>query len=267
MSDPIAPDPGLDGRPDRPRTTLDPATELGSALARLIGERSTWRSRLDDLTGGLASAAWRWRALGGAAILLAVLVGMAAVWWPRAAPAPQPDLPRIAATAPPSTPPSTGAAGAVGGEALAVHVVGAVAAPGVQRLAPGSLVLDAVAAAGGAGPDADLEQLNLAEPVRHGSQIRVPRRGEVVADPIIGGVEGDPGAEAGRGEGSSGAPVSINRASADELEALPGVGPVTAAAIVAHREEHGPFRSVDDLLDVRGIGPARLEDVRPLVDL
>ncbi|MFM8236367.1 MAG: ComEA family DNA-binding protein [Actinomycetota bacterium] len=141
---------------------------------------------------------------------------------------------------------------------LVVHVVGAVRTPGVVRLRDGSRVLDAVGAAGGATPAADLARLNLAAPLADGTRVVVPRVGEPtpVAEP---GDLAPPGAEVA---GSSPGPIDVNRATAAELEALPGVGPATAAAIVREREEHGPFRSPDDLERVRGIGPAKLAALR-----
>ncbi len=127
---------------------------------------------------------------------------------------------------------------------LIVHVSGAVAAAGVYSLPSTARVIDAVEAAGGASPGADLHQLNLAAVLVDGQQIRVPLPGEVVVP-----------ADA---SGGAGGPIDVNRADAVQLQALPGVGPATAEAIVAFREEHGPFRSIDDLLDVPGIGPSKL---------
>lgn len=123
-----------------------------------------------------------------------------------------------------------------------VHVSGAVSSPGVYTLVATSRVIDAVDAAGGPTADADLHQLNLAALAVDGQQIRVPIEGEVLA----------PTAHEDVG------PVDLNRADAVALQELPGVGPATAQAIVRHREENGPFGSVDDLLDVPGIGSAKL---------
>lgn len=138
---------------------------------------------------------------------------------------------------------------------LVVHVAGAVQAAGVQRLPAGARIVDAVDAAGGAASDADLARINLAAPVEDGQQVYVPRVGEDLSHATGVGANGAAGADAG-------GLVNVNAASADELEALPGVGPVTAEAIVAHREENGPFGSVDELVDVRGIGDAKLESLR-----
>ncbi len=153
---------------------------------------------------------------------------------------------------------------------LVVHVVGAVTAPGVQRLPPGSRVVDALAAAGDALPDADLARVNLAAPLVDGQQVFVPKPGEPAPSPL-GPVVGGTGA-AGGGPGGTGASgttqgglVNLNTATAEELDTLPGVGPSTAAAIIAHRDTNGPFTSVEQLIDVRGIGDAKLEQLRDLV--
>lgn len=139
-----------------------------------------------------------------------------------------------------------------------VHVAGAVARPGVHALPAGSRVVDAVAAAGGAAPGADLDALNLAAPAADGGRVYVPLEGEEVPAPPA------EVAAAGSAPGPTG-PVDLNAAGVGELEALPGIGPATAAAIVEHRERHGPFASVDDLDAVSGIGPAKLEAIRDLV--
>ena len=164
-----------------------------------------------------------------------------------------------------ATGPAGGAAGAgsTTGEVV-VHVVGAVVAPGVQRLPAGARVVDAVDAAGGASGDADLARINLAAALVDGQQVYVLRIGEL-APPAAAGATGAGGGDAGQpaaGDTAAGL-VDINRASATELEELPGVGPTTAEAIIAHREQNGPFAAVDDLIDVRGIGDAKLEQLRP----
>jgi competence protein ComEA len=144
---------------------------------------------------------------------------------------------------------------------VVVQAAGAVRQPGVYRLPHGSRVIDLIEASGGAADDADLQALSLAAILSDGQRVRVPRTGEELPASELGG--GSPAAT-----GSSGVavgPVDLNAAGIDELDRLPGVGPATAQAIVAHRDEHGPFASVDDLLAVRGIGDARLEALRELV--
>ena len=138
-----------------------------------------------------------------------------------------------------------------------VHAAGAVARPGVYRIRPGGRVADVVEAAGGAAPDADLQQLNLAAKVSDGERVYVPRRGEVVPSPAPSGPAGPAGTATG--------PIDLNTATAEQLEALPGVGPSTAQAILDYRRQHGRFRTVDELLEVRGIGEAKLAALRPRV--
>ena len=171
-----------------------------------------------------------------------------------------------------ATVPAAAVAAAVGASAVAttttsvpsvvVYVAGAVAAPGVYTLPGLSRVTDAMTAAGGALGAADLKVVNLAATVRDGERIYVPVVGEVVPALVAGdAVTGDPTAGATVPAG----PVDINTATADQLDVLPGVGPTTAAAIVAYRDQHGPFQSLDQLGDVRGIGPAKLDALRGLV--
>ena len=145
-----------------------------------------------------------------------------------------------------------------------MHVAGAVHAPGIHRLAAGARVADAVAAAGGPTADAHTDAINLAASMRDGDRVHVPRTSEGLTVPA--GVTSGTGPSPGPGM-ESGVPVSINAATADQLDTLPGIGPATAAAIVAHRDTNGPFGSIDALADVRGIGPAKLEDLRPYVTL
>ncbi|QUC01476.1 helix-hairpin-helix domain-containing protein [Cellulosimicrobium cellulans] len=155
--------------------------------------------------------------------------------------------------------PGKAAAGAPGG--VVVHVVGQVAAPGLVTVATDARVADALDAAGGATPDADLAALNLARAVTDGEQIHVPRPGEAVAAPP----PASPWAASTGGGGAGGAVVDLNAADAAALDTLPGIGPVLAERIVAWRDENGPFTAVDELGEVSGIGPAVLEDVRDLV--
>jgi competence protein ComEA len=172
-------------------------------------------------------------------------------------------------TAPsPGTDPAVAAAGAPDGPAteVVVHAIGAVSRPGLYRLPPSARVADLVEAAGGFAPDADPDRMNLAAPLSDGVRVWVPRRGEAEGPPVVNGgdggapvaavppVGGDPEATAG--------PVDLNTATLAMLDTLPGVGPSTAQAILDHRTANGPFRSVDDLLEVRGIGDAKLAQLR-----
>lgn len=191
---------------------------------------------------------------------IAVLIVAAGLWWLVRAPEPPVELglPQSSGAAPAATlPASTAATATTLGPSL-VHVVGAVTNPGVYRLDSGDRVNDAVAAAGGPTPDADLAGINLAAVLRDGQRVYVPRQGEVDPAAVPSEVATPAGTQAV-------GPVNVNSASAAELEALPGVGPATAAAIVQDRDENGPFASVDDLDRVAGIGPAKLAALRDLV--
>jgi competence protein ComEA len=202
--------------------------------------------------------------LVGGAIATAVVVGGA--WWlvrPPAVPteATLPVAAGSAARAPgtsavPTASIPSGTTTTTTGSVL-VHVAGAVAYPGVHELVAGARVVDAMVAAGGALPGADPDALNLAAVVTDGARVYVPRVGEAVPATAPAAPNAGTAAPAG--------PVDLNRAGVGELDALPGIGPTTAAAIVAHRDRSGPFGSIDDLLDVRGIGPAKLDAIRALV--
>jgi len=168
------------------------------------------------------------------------------------------------ATAPPiigSGAASASAASGVGDAAapaasrLVVYVVGAVRRPGLYRLAPGARVADAVVRAGGTTRKADPAALNLAAPVADGEQVVVP----AMLPRAVAAAQGAPvpGVPAG--------PVQLSVATAEQLDALPGIGPVTAQKIVDYRTAHGAFHSVDDLDQVPGIGPSRVEQLRGLV--
>jgi competence protein ComEA len=149
------------------------------------------------------------------------------------------------------TPPSNRLSGA--GEASSVHVSGWVVSPGVVEIPEGSIVADAVTAAGGARSGAGLEAINLAAPVMAGDQVVVPGPGEVNVT----------GSVAGTSDGH----ISLNGADATQLQDLPGVGTVLAERIVAYRDANGPFQTVEDLLDVPGIGEAKLAAMRDLVSV
>jgi competence protein ComEA len=194
---------------------------------------------------------------GVAGGLLAVVVA----WWMLRTPsAPiEQSLPRATArsttvagatTEPAATNPSSPST-------LVVQAAGAVARPGVYRLEDGARVIDLINAAGGPTPEADTQLVALAATLTDGVRVYVPKVGEAPPASIGGAAGGD--------LGGPGAPVDLNAATPEQLDSLPGVGPATAAAIVAHRQEIGRYTSVDELLDVRGIGPAKLDALRPLV--
>jgi competence protein ComEA len=138
---------------------------------------------------------------------------------------------------------------------LLVHVVGGVRRPGLYRLDDGSRVDDAIRIAGGPKPKAALGLINLAAPVADGQQVIVPLKGK----PGAVGPADVPGAPP--------QPVHLNSATLEELDTLPGIGPVTAQKILDYRTEHGAFSSLDELDSVPGIGPARLAELKKLVDL
>ena len=131
---------------------------------------------------------------------------------------------------------------------ITVHVSGGVAEPGVYELARGSRAQDAVEAAGGASEEADLERINLARVLQDGQQVYVPVAGDDSAEGVT-------------------FPININIASAEQLTLLPGIGAVTAQAIVDYRDEEGPFTRIEDIQDVPGIGPTTFETIRELISV
>ena len=146
---------------------------------------------------------------------------------------------------------------------VVVHVVGAVRQPGLYQLDDGSRVDDAIRRAGGARPKAALELVNLASPVADGQQVVVPVR-------TAGAATESAAAPGGAGQATGETPagrVHLNSATVEELDALPGIGPVTAQKIIDYRTERGAFSSVEELDAVPGIGPARLEQLKELADL
>ena len=194
------------------------------------------RDRLDLLSRG---------EIAGLIVVLVALMGGAGLWYVRALPKPvtiaevSPGA-TLSASPTPTPPP------------IIVDVAGAVRRPGVYEFAEGERVIDAIERAGGALPKADLSLLNLAAPITDGTQILVPKAGP-------------PSAPAASPAPIGGAPaglINVNTATATELEALSGIGEVLAATIIEYRTTNGPFTAVDDLLDVSGIGPATLDEIR-----
>jgi competence protein ComEA len=222
----------------------------------LLGEpRSAWGARWHE---------WRGDRRVAAALLACVAVAAGVAWF-RAG-----TTPSSAAVPPSSSPVGTNRSFADASTTtsraapvVVVHVVGAVRRGGVVRVRAGSRVVDAIAAAGGATPDADLTRVNLASLLVDGSRIAVPRLGAPAPALDPAAVSAVP--SGGGSEPASGALLNLNSATAQQLDTLPGVGPATAAAIIKDRVAHGPFRSVNDLGRVRGIGDAKLEQLRDLV--
>jgi competence protein ComEA len=233
---------GEPAAPDRPRGGRGPVTEL--------------LTRLREWTGWVGAG----RIVTGAGFAVALVAGG---WWLLRPPPPPTEAglpyaatstePASSASRPPEPAvPSTAARPAV----IVVHVAGAVAEPGVYELRAGSRVGAAIDTAGGPSRRADPGALNLAAPLADGERVYVPKIGETV-----------PVEDAPAGSTAPAGPVDLNRATAEELDTLPGIGPTTAAAIVDHREQNGPFARVDDLDAVRGIGPAKLDAIRELVSV
>jgi len=168
-----------------------------------------------------------------------------------------PDTPAVEARCPePATPTATATPAP-----LRVYVSGAVHSPGVYRLPPDSLVVDAIAQAGGETESADLVAINLAHPLRDGEQIYVPALEERAAPPAPITRSETVDIDAGQTEDAPAGPVDLNTASQEELESLPGIGPAMAQRIIDGR----PYSTVDDLTKVKGIGEAKLEKLRPYV--
>ena len=138
---------------------------------------------------------------------------------------------------------------------LVIDVAGAVRRPGLYRLQAGSRIDDAIAAAGGVTGKAQLDAVNLAAPIADGEQVVVPGRG----------VAGAPAASSPTAGSSPSAPLDLNTATAEQLDSLPGIGPVTAQKILDYRQQHGAFHSVVELEGVPGIGPGRLSQLKGLV--
>jgi competence protein ComEA len=148
---------------------------------------------------------------------------------------------------------------------VTVDVKGAVEAPGVYRLPSKARVLDAVNKAGGASSKADMDQVNLAQPLTDGMVVWIPKKGEKQPPAVASGSapgSSDSAVQSSSGTGSAGGKININTATAAELDELNGIGPSKAEAIVRYREENGPFTAVEDLLEVPGIGEKTLEQFR-----
>ncbi len=261
---PDADDDAFVSGPGRPGTAVSPATEgvaddlpddldepgaaglpPGIGRHRAPGRATRWDP-------GRAGARSLWLAGLVAALLLAGCTWLDRPRVDPAPPTPVGESPGAAATAPA---PSVGEA-AESSEVVVVSVVGLVARPGLVTLPPGARVADALQAAGGMLPEADPASVNLAALVTDGVQIAVGVPGAAAAP------EGTTGQTSGVAGGSR---VNLNTASAAELDALPGIGPVLAQRIVDHRSRHGPFRSVEQLDDVPGIGPAIAAELAELV--
>ena len=215
-------------------------------------------------------AEWLERNRGHVIVLLINLAvtGGLFFWLQRPVAAPLEITPPQPSSAPVITPraqPSLGNAqppfGTATAASLRVYVTGAVAHPDVYRLPPGSIVKDAIQAAGGASDEADLDRVNLAQELRDQQQVVVPRVGEANVPPPAAG-DGSPGRS---GEVPLTAKVNINTATADELDTLPGIGAEMARRILSYRTANGPFKSIEDIQQVTGIGDATYQKLKDLI--
>jgi competence protein ComEA len=245
-------------RPGQPPGFPPRPTEWGSPLERFV-------DRVRELRGDPRV---------GIAALVVVAIAAGFIWYRLGAA----DSGEASTTrrAPTTTAPTSGSAaagsstangsssgGTKKGERVTVHVAGAVAKPGVYDLDAAARVIDAIEAAGGGAPDADLNRLNLAAKVADGQRVLVQRVGEAAP---AGSVSPGGSGSAGGSADPSGL-VSLNSATQAELEALPGIGPSLAGAIITERERRGGFRSVNELRDVRGIGEKRFADLKDKVTI
>lgn len=249
--------PGEAPQPDTLLSRWLPDTNTGGAASWIAGVRA------DPGRAGVVALA----VVG----IVAVLVTVFAIVRDRPPPVMSANLPPVQMVSSGSPTPSDAPPGPA--QPVVVSVVGLVHKPGLVTLDPGARIADALGAAGGPLDGADLLGLNMARRVTDGEQIIVgiaPAPGEPAA--MGSSVTADTGATAStgasapaQGTAAPGAVVDLNSATVEQLDTLPGIGPVTASAIVAWRDANGPFSSVDQLGDVDGIGPARLEKLRELV--
>jgi competence protein ComEA len=223
------------------------------------------RSWLDALADRLR--AWRTDLRIGAVVLVVVALVAGFVWYRLGLSSGSGG----AASAEPAAPVSSTAADTASTTTtptrVIVHVAGAVAKPGVVELEPDARVIDALEAVGGALPEADLDRLNLAAKLVDGQRVLVQRVGDppAPADPTTSASPSDPSSTGTDPNGTASGPLDLNTATLDQLDELPGIGPVLAQAIIDERTRRGGFDAVIELLDVSGIGDARFADIEGLV--
>jgi len=246
---------GADGEPDTSLSRWLPDTTKSDGPASWIAA-----VRADPGRAGLIALA----AVG----VLAVLVTVFTVMRDKAPPVSSAKLPPVEMVSSASPTPGPAPPPTANGPVV-VSVVGLVHKPGLVTLAPGARIADALTAAGGPLDGADLIGLNMARRVADGEQIIVgivasPGQPTAMGSSVSASTAAPPETPTGKTSAPSGL-VDLNAATVEDLDALPGVGPVTAAAIIAWRDANGRFANVDQLGDVDGIGPARLEKLRDLV--
>lgn len=229
--------------PDRSEQTTEPRGDL--PLPERPPPLAPYLERLRELVDRVGPSRW---VAGVAGLVLVILVG---VFWMASQRTSSPPIETSLPLATPIGPTSTTVP-----DRLTVHAAGAVIHPGLHVVASGARVADVVSAAGGLTAAADLDRVNLAALVVDAERVYIPRVGEAVP------------AEVRAGAADSDSPpgqIDINAADRDLLDTLPGIGPATADAIAGYREQVGPFTSVEGLLEVPGIGPAKLEQLRDRV--
>ncbi len=214
-----------------------------------------WRQRLADATLPTGPAGV---AVVAVSVVVAIVVG-ALLWRGGGSSPAELILPKAggADVGAEATPGASSTTIASVGVEVVVHAAGAVVVPGVYHLPSGARVADLVEAAGGPSSVADVDRVNLAAPLTDGMRVYLPAVGEAVPSVTGDATGASPTQDAG--------PLDLNTATLEQLDTLPGVGPATAAAIVEERDRRGGFRSVDDLLDVRGIGEAKMAQLRSRV--
>jgi competence protein ComEA len=252
---PDVPDPSFWVRPpDAPPFGAGPRDPVRPPLDRSWTETLTDRLR-----------AWRADVRVGAVALL-VIAGAAGFVWYRLGSSPGDDGGAGRAVAAPASAAGTTST-TTAPTRVVVHVAGAVVEPGVVELAADARVIDALEAVGGALPDADVDRLNLAAKLVDGQRVLVQRVGDPPAPPDPTSSVSPDQSTGGDVTGTSipAAPINLNSATLADLEELPGIGPVLAQAIIDERTRRGGFESVNELLDVSGIGDARFADIQDLV--
>lgn len=227
--------------------------------------------RVRDLLARAGLAGLSDRAIIALGVACVLVIGFAA-WrfWPAAgaggwAPEVTESVSEVAAEEPANVPASAEATASAA--SVTVHVVGAVHRPGVYALAEGSRVRDALAAAGGCVGDAMLESVNLARILSDGEQVRIPTAEEVASGAVASAAGVPPPGGGPVQPGAAGGKVNINTASVTELDTLPGVGPSTAQKIVDDRTANGPFKRIEDLMRVSGIGEKKFDSLKDYVSV